>query len=331
GHGEESCSSCRGTGRKECSCRNGKCPKCDGYGELENYDTLEIHFSEKNNIFSSSDLHAIIKKGTYKKFDSIGSQTLNEIDLIINLIANGSKTIIKVSNTEEFLYLNKHLQKLNIELSKIDFSPVNSEKTKSVLYSLNYMAFYSFNLMEDISPIYFINNEDSHLLIPSNHKLLEAYNQKILKEQELLEQRNQIDKEEKLKRDKLKSMEAETSQKLEHFEKQKMEKTSFDKELVSILSTGDIDKAIKKTIVLFNMDENTAKSYIFKLGNENGYKDTITLYEKEQKMNSIRGALFLSGLCLGWYYYNWWIGIILGFIFYIVINLFIQFLAKNKD
>ncbi len=329
GRGELSCTSCQGYGRKKCSCTNGKCLKCEGYGELENYDTLDVDFSEKHNLFRSSNLHDIIRKGSYDKFASHTGQSFNEIDLISTLITNGCKTKIEVSNAEEFSYLNNQLQKHNIELSIIDFSQANSERTKSVSCSLNDMILYSFNLMEDISPIYFTENGDTHLFIPSNHKLLVAYKHKILKEQELLEHRQQIYKKEKLKRDKLKLMEEDTRQKLEQLDKQKIEKASFDKELELILSTGDIDKAIKKATIMFNMNESKAKSYVFKLGIENGYKDIITSYENEEMMNSIRGALFLFGLFLGWYFYKWWIGIILGFIFYLLINSILRFWDKK--
>jgi hypothetical protein len=331
GHGVEPCTSCQGIGRKECSCRNGKCLKCEGYGELENYDTLNVHFSVNKYNFRNIDLHDSIKKASYDKFDANGSLKFIEFDVEDLSILHGSKYLVEAKNSEEYLHLKNQLLIYNIKLSTLDFNPANNEKTKCASCSLNDLVVYSFYLLEDKSPIFFINDEDNPLFIPSNHKLLAEYNEKILKELELLKLRQQIEKEEKLEKDKLKAIEEERSQKLKQFEKQKMEKASFDKELDFILATGDIDKAIKKTIVLFNMDEVTAKRYLFKFGNENGYKDIITLYEKEQKSNFIRGALFLSGLCLGWYFYKWWVGIILGFILSIVINAIIQFLDKNKS
>jgi hypothetical protein len=330
GHGVEPCTSCQGIGRKECSCRNGKCLKCDGYGELENYDTLNVHFSANKYNFRNTDLHDSIKKASYNKFDANGSQKFNEFDVVDLSILYGSKYLVETNNAEEYLHLKNQLLIHDIKLSTLDFNPANSEKTKSAFCALNDMIVYSFYLMEDKSPIYFINSEDSPLFIPSNHKLLAAYNEKILKDHELLAVRQQKDIEEKLKKDKLNAIEEERSQKLEQFEKQKMEKASFDKELELILSTGDIDKAIKKTIILFNMDEATAKRYVIKLGNENGYKDIITLYEKAQNKNLIGGTLFITGLGFGWYFYNWWIGIILGIILYILINAIMQFLDKNK-
>ncbi|MBK6497202.1 MAG: hypothetical protein IPG00_03160 [Saprospiraceae bacterium] len=106
-------------------------------------------------------MHDSIKKASYDKFDANGSQKFNEFDVVDLSILYGSKYLVETNNSEEYLHLKNQLQIHDIKLSTIDFTPANSEKTKSAFFSLNDLVVYSFYLLEDKSPIYFINDEDS--------------------------------------------------------------------------------------------------------------------------------------------------------------------------